>query len=618
MISSKRFIFASSVALLCVAVSHLLAQGPPGFGPPGFGGPGGGPRDGGPMGGGDRELVEQYDADGDGWLNTQERAEARKAATAEGERGGRGGGPPGRGRRGRQNQQPPQPGVEVSPAEVTNFTDEPLYDPATLRTLFLEFENSDWEAELEAFNNTDVEVPATLTVDGKTYRDVGVHFRGQSSYFMVPSGMKRSLNLSLDFLHDDQRLNSYKTLNLLNCNGDSSFMSTVLYSHIARQYLPAPKANFVKVVINGENWGIYTNVQQFNKDFIKENYDPSSGTRWKVGGSPRGDGGLRYTGTDVEEYKSRYDMKSNDDEAAWDKLIELCRTLNETPLDELEAALEPMLDIDGALKFLALDVALVNSDGYWTRASDYYIFLDSNDKFHVIPHDMNEAFRSGGGRGGPGGPRPPGAPAGLGGFGPPGEPGPPPQRQNRGRRPELEQPEQPQREPENRRANDPPPRGGARGDFGPGNFGPGNFGRGGPGEGRRRGRGVPGGGGGPGGPGHGGVDLDPLVNVDNPRMPLRSRLLKVPHLREKYLQYIRAIAEESLSWENLGPVVEQYRDVIDKEVEIDTKKLDTYEAFTTATSPTVDEDDSEQGSSLRAFADKRREFLLKSLENPAE
>ena len=33
-----------------------------------------------------------------------------------------------------------------------------------------------------------------------------------------------------------------------------------------------------------------------------------------------------------------------------------------------------MLDVDGALKFLALDVALVNSDGFWARASDYSIY----------------------------------------------------------------------------------------------------------------------------------------------------------------------------------------------------------------------------------------------------
>ncbi len=66
--------------------------------------------------------------------------------------------------------------------------------------------------------------------------------------------------------------------------------------------------------------------------------------------------------------------------------------LNQTPPDKLEAALAPMLDIDGALKFLALETVLVNNDGYWVRASDYSIYLDPAGKFHIIPHDANETF----------------------------------------------------------------------------------------------------------------------------------------------------------------------------------------------------------------------------------
>jgi ribosome-binding ATPase YchF (GTP1/OBG family) len=68
---------------------------------------------------------------------------------------------------------------------VKSYPDAPLYDPKTLRTIFFEFENADWEKELADFNNTDVEVPAKLTVDGKIYPNVGVHFRGASSFFTV-------------------------------------------------------------------------------------------------------------------------------------------------------------------------------------------------------------------------------------------------------------------------------------------------------------------------------------------------------------------------------------------------------------------------------------------------
>src|SRR6185369_11267457 len=46
-----------------------------------------------------------------------------------------------------------------------------------------------------------------------------------------------------------------------------------------------------------------------------------------------------------------------------------------------------------ALKFLALDKAVINNDGFWTRASDYSLFAEANGRFHVIPWDANETFR---------------------------------------------------------------------------------------------------------------------------------------------------------------------------------------------------------------------------------
>ena len=191
------------------------------------------------------------------------------------------------------------PGKRLSPDDVKSYQGAALYDPATLRTIFLQFEEADWEQALADFKNTDVEVPATVIVDGKTYKDVGVHFRGMSSYMMVPEGAKRSLNLSFDFAHDNQALGGYRTLNLLNANGDATFVRAVLYSEIAREYIPAPRINYMRTVINGESWGIYLNAQQFNKDFLRDNFSTEKGARWKVPGSPGGRGGMEYLGDDV-------------------------------------------------------------------------------------------------------------------------------------------------------------------------------------------------------------------------------------------------------------------------------------------------------------------------------
>lgn len=84
----------------------------------------------------------------------------------------------------------PQPGRKVSPIDVKSFSDAPLYDLKTLRTVFLDFRQTGWEAELESNNRRDIDVPATVTIDGTVYKDVGVRFRGNSSGVDGPGGRR--------------------------------------------------------------------------------------------------------------------------------------------------------------------------------------------------------------------------------------------------------------------------------------------------------------------------------------------------------------------------------------------------------------------------------------------
>jgi hypothetical protein len=331
----------------------------------------------------DLAVVARFDKDQNGRLDNAERQAARQWLQSQYR--GRGGG--GGRYRGYGSE-----GVKLTSGQVRHYTTESLYDEKVLRTIFIRFQNPDWERELMDFYRTDVEVPADITVDGKLYPQVGVHFRGNSSFRSIPETLKHSINLSMDFVHGKQRLLGYKTLNLLNANEDPSLIRAVMYSYISRQYYPAPKANMMRVVINGENWGVYENVQQFNGDFLKEATGSKEGARWKVPG--RSPGGLIFLGENVSTYRYAFELKSKEDPQAWAALIKLCRVLNSTPPAQLQNALNGLLDVDGALRFLALDKALLNSDGYWSRASDYAIYRDANGVFHVIPHDTNETLRA--------------------------------------------------------------------------------------------------------------------------------------------------------------------------------------------------------------------------------
>ena len=114
-----------------------------------------------------------------------------------------------------------------------------------------------------------------------------------------------------------------------------------------------------------------------------------------------------------------------------------------------------------------------------------------------------------------------------------------------------------------------------------------------------------------------GVELDPLIGLDDAKKPLRSRLLAVPALRARYLAHVRTIAEDALDWNKLAPLVARYRALIEKEVEADTRKLDSFAAFQKATADSRESNaEPEQpgrrpeSMSLRAFAEQRRAYLL--------
>ena len=359
-----------------------------GFGPPGgmppFGGGRGGPRP-------PEKLVEQFDKDKDGKLTGAERETALQT------RGGSGSSliPEENLRDGVQS--------DVQASLMSTPEDSPpLYDAQIFRTLYLRFHHEDWSEQMNAFYRTDIEVPAELIVDGKVYSDVGVHFRGTSSYFTVRSD-KKSFNIAVDYGEDGQRLYGYKTLNLLNGHVDASFLREVLYNQISRDYMPAMKTNLVKLVINGENWGVYINLQQYNKDFLAEWFGTKGGVRWKVG--PGRGGALNYAGDDPATYQETYQLKTSNVQNPWEGLIALTKMLDDsTPDVELAENLPAILNIDQVLWQLAVSNVFMDDDGYIHKGGDYAIYQDVNGRFHLVPHDNNESLRFGrSGRGGPGG-----------------------------------------------------------------------------------------------------------------------------------------------------------------------------------------------------------------------
>lgn len=292
-----------------------------------------------------------------------------------------------------------------------------FYNEETLEAVYLQFEQSDYWQQLHDAYDTDIYVRGTLTYKGEVYSDIGAQFKGNTSYRKVTNDAKYSFAIALDEYVDGQDIEGYNTLNFNNAFEDPSFMKEVVYNHLNRKNIPGAKSNFIKLYINGEYWGIYSNVQQLNKDFTKEWFMTNNGSLWRAdaanttpvpappgggggggggGGAQWGDGttALNYLGTDTSSYQQYYTLKHSSQDKPWELLVKLTDILNNTPDEQLQDSVSNYLDIDKTLWFLAHETVFSDDDSYIMKGKqDYYIYFEpETQRFTPLEFDGNSAM----------------------------------------------------------------------------------------------------------------------------------------------------------------------------------------------------------------------------------
>lgn len=251
-----------------------------------------------------------------------------------------------------------------------------LYDETEVKEIRLYFPQANYWTLLTQNYVSKTDLLASLSYSGETFDSIGVRFKGQTSYGMGGNSQKKSFNITMDLVRPDQKLGGYKTLNLNNSFEDASFMREVFYYHNIRKHAPSAQANFVRLYINDQDWGIYQNVQQLNKDFLEEWWFSNDGSNFRAnsptstfgGGGPGGGGGaqwgdgtaaMNYLGEDTTLYQKYYTLKSTESAYAWDELIEACMVLNQTPIADLHNVLSSYFDLDRTLWHLASEVLFI-------------------------------------------------------------------------------------------------------------------------------------------------------------------------------------------------------------------------------------------------------------------
>ncbi len=273
-----------------------------------------------------------------------------------------------------------------------------------IRRIDLQFDQSDFWNQLTANYQSKKDLLGKLTYDGATYSDVGVRFKGQTSYQRVTT-MKKSFNITMDSKDSTQDLKGYETINLNNSFEDNSFIREVFYENITRPFAPSLKANYAHLFINGQDWGLYPCVQALDGDYQEEWFLSNEGTRWRAertttgGGAPGGNFGagtssLNYLGDDPNLYTPHYTLKKSTITDHWSKLAQMTKVLNNVPLDQLEDTLNKVLDVDRALWFLAKEILFGDDDSYINKGGmDYYVIYQKDmDRFVPLEYDANSVM----------------------------------------------------------------------------------------------------------------------------------------------------------------------------------------------------------------------------------
>ena len=271
------------------------------------------------------------------------------------------------------------------------FAQEGFYSTDTIRDIRITFAQSNWDEILDSLYvaGDKRRMQATLFIDGIQYDSVGVRYKGYSSASV--DRVKNPFNIKLNYLIEGQDHQGIDKIKLSNVIQDPSFLREVLSYQIARKYMPASESNFANVYVNDTLLGLYSNVEAVNNEFLEKHFTTADNVLVK--GNPETvdlygeNSNLSQTpGMDSLAYTLLYSMQSD---YGWTALYNFIDTLNNH-----EADIDKVLNVDQALWLHALNYTLINFDSYVGYAQNYYLYQDKAGRFNPIIWDLNMSLGS--------------------------------------------------------------------------------------------------------------------------------------------------------------------------------------------------------------------------------
>jgi hypothetical protein len=241
---------------------------------------------------------------------------------------------------------------------------------------------------------------ARFIYDDGTSRDtleqVGFRLRGNTSRYSA----KKSYKISFNEYVPGRRYQDVKKINLNGQHNDPTLLREKLYYHTWKKAgLPERRTSFVKLYINGTYYGLYTNLEEFDKDWLDRVYGESEGNLYKC----TYPADLVYINNNQQSYKDiesgsvtggrAYDLQTNESGDDYSDLLALISILSLPADSTFAAAISQVMNVDGTLKVFALDVATGNWDDYMYNKNNYFLYQNQfTGKFEFISYDTDNTF----------------------------------------------------------------------------------------------------------------------------------------------------------------------------------------------------------------------------------
>mgnify|MGYP002640374567 CR=1 FL=1 len=226
-------------------------------------------------------------------------------------------------------------------------------------------------------------VPGTVTVsiDETTYDtlEVGVRIKGQLGS-KRPIDKKAAFKVKMNYSVKGQRFLGLKKLTLNNMVQDHAMLHEALAYRMFRAFdVSAPRTGYAWVTINGEDYGLYANIETPDDIFLSRFYQATTHLY-------EGDYGSDVVPGEAGELE--IDEGSTSDISDVLALIEAAQAPDETWMDSVA----PYADLKQMSRMWVLEQYIGHWDGYAPTINNYYLHSDGDEYFTMLPWGVDQTF----------------------------------------------------------------------------------------------------------------------------------------------------------------------------------------------------------------------------------